>query len=69
LWHTTIKELGIELIRMPYVFKGEELLYDMGEAHDFKGFFDAMRAGETPKTTALNEYLYTQYFEPVLARG
>ncbi|MBQ8308336.1 MAG: DegV family protein [Clostridia bacterium] len=69
LWHTTVKELGLNVIRMPYILDGEEFFYDMGENTDFKGFFDRMRAGSTPKTAALNEYAYTEYFEPVLARG
>ena len=69
LWHTTVKELGLNVIKMPYMLGDEERFYDMGEAHDFKGFFDKMREGATPKTSALNEYAYTEYFEPVLARG
>lgn len=69
LWHTIIKDLDLNVIRMPYVLDGEEKFYDMGEAHDFKGFFDSMRAGATPKTSALNEFAYTEYFEPILARG
>lgn len=69
LWHTTVKELGLNVIRMPYIMNDEEHFYDMGETHDFKGFFDAMRNGATPKTAALNEYAYTEYFEPILARG
>ena len=69
LWHTTAKELGLNVIRMPYIENGEEKFYDMGENTDFKAFFDGMRAGGTPKTAALNEYAYTEYFEPILARG
>ncbi len=69
LWHTAVKDLGLNLIRMPYIEDGEERFYDMGEAHDFKAFFDKMRAGGIPKTAALNEYAYTEYFEPILARG
>ncbi len=69
LWHTTVKELGLNVIRMPYILDDEEIFYDMGENTDFKSFFDKMRAGSTPKTAALNEYAYTEYFEPVLARG
>ena len=69
LWHTTVKELGLNLIRMPYIVDGEEYFYDMGENTDFKKFFDDMKAGGTPTTAALNEYAYTEYFEPVLARG
>ena len=69
LWHETVKDLGLNVIRMPYVLGDEEIFYDMGEKHDFKGFFENMRNGAAPKTAALNEYAYTEYFEPVLARG
>lgn len=69
LWHTKVKELGLNVIRMPYIENGEEKFYDLGEKHDFKAFFDGMRNGGTPKTAALNEYAYMEYFEPVLARG
>ncbi len=69
LWHTTVKELGLNLIKMPYIVNDEEYFYDMGENTDLAGFFDQMRAGATPKTAALNEYDYTEYFEPILARG
>lgn len=69
LWHTTVKELGLNVIRMPYTVGDREYFYDMGENTDFKGFFAQMRAGVVPKTSALNEYDYVEYFEPVLARG
>ena len=69
LWHTRVKELGLNVIRMPYIIGDEEYFYDMGENTDFKAFFDQMRAGAVPKTAALNEYAYTEYFEPILARG
>ena len=41
LWHTTVKDLGINLIRMPYLLNDEEHFYDMGENTDLKAFFDA----------------------------
>ena len=69
LWYTTVKELGLNVIRMPYVVDGQEYFYDMGEETDQKAFFDKMREGATPTTAALNEVAYTEYFEPVLARG
>ena len=69
LSYLTVKELGLNVIRMPYTINDEEFFYDMGEKHDFKGFFQKMRDGAMPKTSALNEYAYTEYFEPVLARG
>lgn len=70
LWHTTVKELGLNVIKMPYTVDGTNItFYDMGENTDFEGFFKAMREGATPKTQALNESEYIDYFEPVLARG
>lgn len=69
LWYTTVAELGLNVIRMPYTIDGKEYFYDMGEKTDFKAFLDQMRAGAVPKTSALNEYSYIEYFEPVLARG
>lgn len=69
LWHTTVKELGLNVIRMPYTVGGEEFFYDMGENTDFKAFFKKMREGEVPKTSALNSTMYTEYFEPVLKAG
>ena len=69
LWHTKVKDFGLNVIRMPYLLDDKEYFYDMGENTDLKAFFDKMRAGSVPKTQALNEYDYTQYFEPVLARG
>lgn len=69
LWHTTVKELGLNLIRMPYTIGDKEYFYDMGENTDFTDFFKRMRGGEVPKTSALNEYDYISYFEPVLKEG
>lgn len=69
LWHETVKELGLKVIRMPYTIDGEMYYYDMGENTDFKGFFDKMKKGAEAKTQALNEYDYLEYFEPFLAAG
>ena len=69
LWYQTVDELGINVIKMPYTLNGQEYFYDMGRQTDFDAFFAAMRGGAVPKTSALNEYAYTEYFEPVLAAG
>lgn len=69
LWYKTVDELGINVIRMPYTLNGEEHFYDMGRQTDFDAFFAAMKGGAVPKTSALNEYAYIEYFEPVLAAG
>lgn len=69
LWHTTVKELGLKVIKMPYTVDGEIFYYDMGEKTDFGQFFSKMRQGAEAKTQALNEYDYLEYFEPVLKNG
>ncbi len=69
LWYTKVKELGLNVIRMPYTIGDREYFYDMGEHTDFQAFFDAMKGGAVPKTSALNEYAYIEYFEPILKGG
>lgn len=69
LWHTEAKEYGLHVIRMPYVLDGEEYYYDLGEKTDFKHFYDRMREGAVPTTSAINEQNYIDYFEPVLKEG
>ena len=69
LWHTTAKELGLRVIRMPYVLDGKEYYYDLGEATDFAHFYQRMREGAVPTTSAINEQDYIDYFEPVLQEG
>ncbi len=69
LWFSEAKELGLSVIRMPYVLDGKEYAYDLGEATDFKHFFGRMREGAVPTTSAINEQDYLDYFEPVLQEG
>ena len=69
LWHTTLRELPVELIRMPYTIDGKEYFYDMGEATDFEGYYKLMRSKAKAITSALNAYDYVQYFEPWFAKG
>ncbi|MGN1227086.1 MAG: DegV family protein [Christensenellales bacterium] len=69
LWHTKAKELGLNVIKMDYIVDDVEYFYDLGENTDFKAFFDKMRAGSVPKTSALNEQDYINYFEPHLKNG
>ena len=69
LWHTTVEELGLKVIKMPYFLEDKEYYYDLGKETDFKNFYSKIRSGVIPKTAALNEYDYIDYFEPVLKEG
>lgn len=69
LWHTKIKELGYNVISMPYTIDNKEYYYDNGEKTDFKGFYDMVREGKMPITSALNSTNYYEIFEPFFKKG
>lgn len=56
----------IPVVYMPYAVDGKEYLDDLGQSLDHKAYFEAMRNGSTPVTSALNKATYLDYFEPVL---
>lgn len=59
---------------IPYVcfhleFKGKECLDDLGETIPFDTFYEAMKAGEMPKTSQVNSEDFIALFEPFLSEG
>ncbi len=69
LWHSRLKELGIDYISMPYSYNGEEYCYDCGENTDFGKFYSVVRGGAVPKTMALNPENYKEILNPYFAAG
>lgn len=69
LTYEIFSQLNIELIKMPYSIGDDIKFYDLGKDWDSNSFFAQMRDGAVPKTQALNEYDYTEYFEPFLKQG
>lgn len=69
LWYTRQEELGVDYIKMPYSYNGEEYYYDLGKNTDFRKFYDAVRSGTIPKTMALNPSEYVDILEPYFAKG
>lgn len=69
LWYKEQEKLGIKYISMPYTIEGKEFYYDLGKNTDFFAFYDKVRKGAIPKTSALNVNDYIEYFEPVLQKG
>lgn len=63
------QEMNIPVVQMPYTLDGQEYLDDLGQSLDYKTYFDKMRAGAHPTTSALNEFVYLEYFEPILQEG
>lgn len=63
-------EYGYKLISMPYSVDGKTVFpfvdYDKYDSH---AFYDTLRAGTLPTTSALGEEEYYKYFEPEFAAG
>ena len=60
------QKYDIPVVYMPYAVDGKEYFDDLGQTMDHKTYFDKMREGATPTTSALNEAAYLEYFEPIL---
>ena len=63
-------EYGFKLISMPYSIDGKTFYpYQGYDEFDFHAFYDSLRGGVLPTTSALGEDAYLQYFEPEFAAG
>ena len=60
------EQYNIPVVYMPYALDGKEYFDDLGQMLDHKSYYDMMRQGATPVTSALNEESYLEYFEPIL---
>jgi len=56
----------IPVVYMPYALNGKEYFDDLGQTLDHRSYYNAMREGAVPVTSALNEATYLDYFEPIL---
>ena len=63
-------EYGIKLISMPYTVDNKVIYpYVDFEEFDSCGFYNMLRAGTMPTTSAMSEEAYIQYFEPEFQAG
>lgn len=61
---------GMKLISMPYTIDGNEIRpYEDFEKFDYHAFYDRLRRGSLPSTSALPPTDYIKYFEPEFAAG
>lgn len=61
---------GYRLISMPYSIDGETVFpYEDFEVFDSRTFYNSLRGGVLPNTSAISEEKYMAYFEPVFAAG
>ncbi len=63
-------EYGYHIISMPYSIDGKTTYpYEDFEVFDAKPYYDMLRAGTTPTTSAVTYEKYIEYFEPFFAEG
>ena len=60
------QQYDIPFVSMPYASEGKEYFDDLWKTVDPRTYFQRMRQGATPVTSALNEAAYLEYFEPIL---
>ena len=60
------EQYDIPVVYMPYALNGKEYFDDLGQTLDHKSYYNLMRGGAVPVTSALNEETYLEYFEPIL---
>ncbi len=64
------KEFGYRLISMPYSIDGDTVYpYEDFEEFDAHAFYDMLRGGVLPNTSAISAQRYKDYFEPVFKAG
>lgn len=64
------EEFGYHMISMPYSIDSETTYpYEDFEEFDAHAFYDKLRAGALPNTSAISEQSYKDYFEPYFAQG
>lgn len=64
------KEFGYHLISMPYAIDGATTWpYEDFTTFDSHAFYDMLRNGVLPTTSAISKEKYIEYFEPVFAAG
>ena len=64
------REIGYKLISMPYSYGGKTIFpYEDYEEFDSKTYYDMLRAGTLPTTSAIGKEKYISYFEPEFAAG
>lgn len=64
------KKYGYHLISMPYSIDGKEVKpYEDFQVFDYHKFYEKLRNGVLPTTSAISPVDYKNYFEPVLKAG
>lgn len=64
------QKYGYKLISMPYTIDGKEVFpYVDFDVFDYHAFYERLRKGTLPTTSALSPVAYIDYFEPEFKKG
>ena len=64
------EEYGYHVISMPYTVDGKDVFpYKDFQEFDYHTFYESLRSGTMPTTSAINQEVYIEYFEPILKEG
>ena len=65
-----VEHYGLHLISMPYSMGDKEIYpYEDFKVFKSKEFYNKLRSGVVPKTSAISPVKYAEYFEPFLKEG
>ena len=64
-----VEESKLGVINLTCQFQGKEYVDDFGQTLDYKEFYDAVRKGETPTTSQINVYRYSEEFRKYAKAG
>ena len=68
--HSDVTEYGIKLISMPYSIDGKTIYpYEDFREFDAHSFYETLRNGVVPTTSAIPKERYLNYFEPEFQNG
>lgn len=65
------RKYDLGMVPMPYFWEGKSIrpFIDFGEDFDYHGFYEVLRSGVVPATSAVNPVEYIEYFEPAFKEG
>lgn len=58
-----VKKLDVEYLGLVCNYKGKDIIEDGGYSLNYKTFYDSMRNGETPSTSQINVFRFTEVFK------
>ena len=64
-----VEESKLGVINLTCQFQGKEYVDDFGQTLSYKDFYDAVRNGETPTTSQINVYKYSEEFRKYAKDG